>query len=74
MGGLLKIKVPLLIRRVITLIPALAIPGAGIEPTLALVLSQVLLSFGMPFALISLIRLTGNSEVIGIHTDSKASK
>jgi manganese transport protein len=74
MGGLLKIRVPLLARRVITLIPALAILGAGIEPTLALVLSQVLLSFGIPFALIPLIRLTGKREVMGIHTDSKALK
>ncbi|WP_455837006.1 Nramp family divalent metal transporter [Pseudarthrobacter siccitolerans] len=70
MGGLLKFRVPLLTRRVITLIPALLILGVGIEPTLALVLSQVLLSFGIPFALIPLIRLTGNREVMGIHTDS----
>lgn len=70
MGGLLKVRVPLLTRRVITLIPALVILGAGIEPTLALVLSQVLLSFGIPFALIPLIRLTGKREVMGIHTDS----
>ncbi|MFE4837584.1 Nramp family divalent metal transporter [Arthrobacter sp. NPDC056691] len=70
MGGLLKVRIPLLTRRVITLIPALVILGAGIEPTLALVLSQVLLSFGIPFALIPLIRLTGKREVMGIHTDS----
>ncbi|MFJ4210056.1 Nramp family divalent metal transporter [Paenarthrobacter sp. NPDC089675] len=70
MGGLLKVRVPLLVRRVITLIPALIILGAGIEPTLALVLSQVLLSFGIPFALIPLIRLTGKKEVMGIHADS----
>ncbi|MFJ6537667.1 Nramp family divalent metal transporter [Paenarthrobacter sp. NPDC091711] len=74
MGGLLKVRIPLLTRRVITLIPALVILGAGIEPTLALVLSQVLLSFGIPFALIPLIRLTGKREVMGIHTDSKALK
>jgi manganese transport protein len=74
MGGLLKVRIPLLTRRIITLIPALIILGAGIEPTLALVLSQVLLSFGIPFALIPLIRLTGKREVMGIHTDSKALK
>jgi manganese transport protein len=74
MGGLLKIRVPLLTRRVVTLIPALIILGAGIEPTLALVLSQVLLSFGIPFALIPLIRLTGKRDVMGIHTDSKPLK
>jgi manganese transport protein len=70
MGGLLRVRVPLLTRRVITLIPALVVLGAGIEPTLALVLSQVLLSFGIPFALIPLIRLTGKRDVMGIHTDS----
>jgi manganese transport protein len=74
MGGLLKFKIPLLTRRIITLIPALAILGLGVEPTLALVLSQVLLSFGIPFALIPLIRLTGKREVMGIHTDSLALK
>ncbi|MDI2035688.1 Nramp family divalent metal transporter [Paenarthrobacter nitroguajacolicus] len=74
MGGLLKVRIPLLTRRVITLIPALIVLGAGIEPTLALVLSQVLLSFGIPFALIPLIRLTGKREVMGIHADSLALK
>ncbi|MEZ2390014.1 Nramp family divalent metal transporter [bacterium RCC_150] len=74
MGGLLKVRVPLLLRRVITLIPALVILGAGVEPTLALVLSQVLLSFGIPFALIPLIRLTGKREVMGIHADSNPLK
>ncbi|CAM3044936.1 Divalent metal cation transporter MntH [Arthrobacter ulcerisalmonis] len=70
MGGLLKVRIPLLTRRVVTLIPALIVLGAGVEPTLALVLSQVLLSFGIPFALIPLIRLTGRRDVMGIHTDS----
>jgi manganese transport protein len=71
MGGLLKVRIPLLIRRTLTLIPALLVLGAGVEPTLALVLSQVLLSFGIPFALIPLIRLTGSRKVMGIHADSK---
>ena len=71
MGGLLKMRIPLLVRRTVTLIPALLVLGAGIEPTVALVLSQVLLSFGIPFALIPLIRLTGSREIMGIHVDSK---
>lgn len=70
MGGLLRVRVPLLTRRVITLVPALVVLGAGVEPTLALVLSQVLLSLGIPFALIPLIRLTGKRDVMGIHADS----
>ncbi|MDP9986243.1 manganese transport protein [Arthrobacter oryzae] len=71
MGGLLKMRIPLLVRRTVTLIPALLVLGAGIEPTVALVLSQVLLSFGIPFALIPLIRLTGSRKVMGVHVDSK---
>ena len=70
MSGLLHVRVPLLTRRLVTLIPALAILAAGVEPTVALVLSQVLLSFGIPFALIPLIRLTGSRTVMGIHVDS----
>ncbi len=69
MGGLLKVRIPLLARRVITLIPALAILAAGIDPTTALVLSQVFLSLGIPFALIPLVRYTGDRRIMGVHVD-----
>ncbi|WP_445444420.1 Nramp family divalent metal transporter [Clavibacter sp. km3a] len=69
MGGLLHVKVPLLARRVVTLIPALAILAIGVEPTTALVVSQVVLSLGIPFALVPLIRLTGDRRVMGDHVD-----
>ena len=65
MRGLLHIKVPLLARRLITLIPALIILVIGFDPTRALVLSQVVLSFGIPFALIPLVRLTSLRSVLG---------
>lgn len=65
MEGLLKISVPLLWRRLVTLIPALVILGIGFDPSRALVLSQVVLSFGIPFALIPLIRLTSKPELMG---------
>lgn len=65
MAGLLHRRVPLLVRRIVTLIPALAILGFGVDPTLALVISQVCLSFGIPFALIPLASLTGNRAVMG---------
>lgn len=65
MSGLLKVKVPMLVRRAVTLIPALVILSLGVSPTLALVLSQVLLSFGIPFALIPLVALTSHAEVMG---------
>jgi manganese transport protein len=65
MHGLLHIKVPLLVRRLVTLIPALVILAIGFDPTVALVLSQVVLSFGIPFALIPLVALTAKADVLG---------
>ncbi|MCW3493129.1 Nramp family divalent metal transporter [Microbacterium sp. SSM24] len=65
MHGLLHIRVPLIARRLVTLIPALVILGIGVDPTLALVLSQVVLSFGIPFALIPLVALTAKADVLG---------
>lgn len=72
MGGLLKIQIPLLARRVVSLIPALALLAIGVDPTQALVISQVALSFGIPFALIPLFRLTGNTSVMGSYRDGPA--
>lgn len=69
MHGLLNIRMPMLLRRLITLIPALLILAAGIDPTWALVLSQVILSFGIPFALIPLVWLTSRRDLMGAHTN-----
>lgn len=65
MDGLLHVKWPVLARRVVSLIPALAILAITTDATWALVLSQVLLSFGIPFALFPLIRLTSLGQVMG---------
>ncbi|MAL27750.1 MAG: divalent metal cation transporter [Croceicoccus sp.] len=65
MRGLLRIRVPLLVRRLVTLLPALALLAFGVDPTLALVLSQVVLSFGIPFALVPLVALTSRDDVLG---------
>lgn len=65
MHGLLHVRVPLLARRLVTLIPALVILAIGFDPTIALVLSQVVLSFGIPFALVPLVALTANRDVLG---------
>jgi len=65
MHGLLHVRIPLLARRLVTLIPALVILGIGVDPTLALVLSQVVLSFGIPFALIPLVALTAQRRTLG---------
>jgi manganese transport protein len=65
MQGLLHLSVPLLVRRLVTLCPAVAILALGWDPTRALVLSQVVLSFGIPFAVLPLVRLTSNRDLMG---------
>ncbi|MFJ4036627.1 Nramp family divalent metal transporter [Microbacterium sp. NPDC090007] len=72
MQGLLRTRIPLVVRRLVTLVPALVILAAGVDPTLALVLSQVVLSFGIPFALVPLVALTARAEVLGIHRNRRA--
>jgi len=72
MQGLLRRSVPLLARRLITLLPALAVLAVGVDPSRALVLSQVVLSFGIPFALVPLIRLTSDRAVMGTDVNRRA--
>ena len=71
MQGLLRVSFPLLLRRLITLIPALVIVAVGVDPSRALVLSQVVLSFGIPFALIPLVRLTSDRTLMGDDTNHR---
>jgi manganese transport protein len=71
MGGFLNLRIPLLLRRAITMVPALAVLAVGLNPTDALVLSQVVLSFGIPLALIPLVMLTCRRDVMGIHVNSR---
>jgi manganese transport protein len=71
MAGFINIRIPLLLRRAITMAPALAILAAGMNPTNALVLSQVVLSFGIPLALVPLVMLTGRREVMGVHVNKR---
>ena len=65
MQGFLRRRIPLVVRRLVTLTPALVVLAIGIDPTRALVLSQVVLSFGIPFALIPLVLLTRRRDVMG---------
>jgi manganese transport protein len=65
MAGFLRRRIPVLIRRVLTMIPAFAVLALGVDPTQALILSQVALSFGIPFALVPLIVLTSRRTLMG---------
>lgn len=65
MHGLLNRKVSPLVRRAVTVIPALLVIASGISPTQALVYSQVALSFGIPFAVFPLVRFTSDKSIMG---------
>ena len=72
MAGFIQVQIPLVLRRVVTMAPALIILALGASPSDALVLSQVVLSFGIPFALVSLVILTGRRDVMGAHANGWA--
>jgi manganese transport protein len=65
MQGFIDRKIPLILRRAITMAPALVVLALGLDPTKSLVISQVILSFGIPFALVPLVMLTSKREVMG---------
>jgi manganese transport protein len=65
MQGFIRRRIPLFLRRAITMAPALVVLSAGIDPTTALVISQVILSFGIPFALVPTILLTRRRDLMG---------
>src|SRR4051794_19901884 len=65
MQGFIDRRIPLFLRRLVTMLPALVVLAIGVDPTRALVLSQVLLSFGIPFALIPLVLITRRRDVMG---------
>jgi manganese transport protein len=64
MQGFIRRSIPLLLRRLLTLAPALVVLGIGFDPTRALVLSQVVLSFGIPFALVPLVLFTRRADIM----------
>ena len=65
MQGFIRRRIPLFARRAITMAPALVVLALGLPTTEVLVLSQVALSFGIPFALIPLILVTRRTELMG---------
>jgi manganese transport protein len=65
MQGFIARTIPLALRRAVTMAPALVVLAVGVDPTKALVISQVVLSFGIPFALIPLVLLTRRKDVMG---------
>jgi manganese transport protein len=66
MQGFTGWRIPLAVRRLVTMIPAFVVIGLGLNPTRTLVLSQVVLSFGIPFALIPLVIFTSRTDIMGV--------
>jgi manganese transport protein len=69
MQGFLHQHIPVWIRRLVTMVPSLAVILIGLDPTRTLVISQVVLSFGLPFAIIPLIIFTRRKELMGVLTN-----
>jgi manganese transport protein len=66
MQGFIRRRIPLFARRAVTMAPALTVLALGLPPTDSLVISQVVLSFGIPFALVPLIMVTRRRDVMGV--------
>jgi manganese transport protein len=65
MQGFVRRKIPVTLRRLVTMVPAFIVIAIGVDPSRTLVLSQVVLSFGIPFALIPLVYFTSRSDIMG---------
>lgn len=74
MDGFVDIKIPVNIKRIITMVPAIIVIVLGINPMKALVLSQVCLSFALPAAIIPMMIITGRKELMGDFTNSTSTK
>jgi manganese transport protein len=71
MQGFLHGKIPVWVRRLVTMVPSLIVIAIGLDPTRTLVISQVLLSFGLPFAIIPLAMFTSRRSVMGVLVNSR---
>jgi len=65
MQGFIRRQIPLLVRRGVTMVPAFVVIAIGIDPSRTLVISQVVLSFGIPFALVPLVYFTARRDIMG---------
>ncbi len=71
MQGFLHSKIPVWVRRLVTMVPSLIVIAIGLDPTRTLVISQVVLSFGLPFAIIPLAMFTSRRSVMGVLTNNR---
>jgi manganese transport protein len=72
MQGFVARRIPIFVRRAVTMLPAFFVIGIGVDPSRTLVLSQVVLSFGIPFALIPLVYFTSRRRLMGVLVNARA--
>ena len=72
--GFLDVKFSIFLRRLITIVPAIFVIAVGLDPLRILILSQVVLSFTLPFALIPLLLLTNRRDVMGAFTSASRTR
>jgi manganese transport protein len=72
MQGFIRRQIPIVVRRLVTMAPAFVVIGLGANPSRTLILSQVILSFGIPFALVPLVSFTARREVMGGLVNARA--
>jgi manganese transport protein len=66
MQGFIRKQIPIAVRRLVTMAPAFVAIGIGVDPSRTLVISQVVLSFGIPFALVPLVMFTSRGSLMGV--------
>jgi manganese transport protein len=71
MQGFIRRQIPVWLRRLVTMLPAFVVIGIGVDASRTLVLSQVVLSFGIPFALIPLVVFTSRKRLMGALVNSR---
>lgn len=74
LDGFVDLKIPVIIKRLITMLPAMIIIGIGVNPMKALIISQVFLSFALPVAIIPMMIITGKKDLMGVFVNKPISK
>jgi manganese transport protein len=71
MQGFLRVRVPIIVRRLVTMIPAFVVVWLGVNSTHALVMSQVVLSIALPAPVIALLIFTSRKDIMGAFVNSR---
>jgi manganese transport protein len=74
MQGFVGFRIPIWLRRLVTIVPAFVVVALGVNATSALVISQVILSIALPLPMIALVIFTGRRDIMGAFTNSRLTR